>query len=1088
MAATQTALMQPTAELPAADRSSSHHSLTIEELTFCSAMSCFEGWLKTDPAIGNRTMTFVTKFITKTLDKTHNLKDVRENLAASVETWLWLTKDFAAAIPSLTTRSIGPLAGLNDPERAATHQESTALIIKYYQSLKEDLQLLIKLMHIARNLLVVSEPEVPQDLCAAAQFDQILYQTIILCINVTSKAFEGDILDEGSRHKLSEISELYKRLLVTCLQQAHNWIAKNDRNKMSFWSTVLFDDEAQDDHACSGGFRSEIAKVEIQNWIERNSRFCDKARRLLVEYEERLGSRGLPPGPLARIAPLAWNWLPEGSVKVRADDLSDGDAKITPQWKEHEPDKFEQDRMYGRVSREIDMWWLRVRDPNHDEWVVPMPTIEFAQQRTENCKANLVHRYTTTYRTDEHEDEIAEGEARGEDGANDSRSCHEYHDGMIEEEDVDDDDSYGEGPMNGLLTEVPNILDPKQIEALHLIVKSCILDMPGNGLSRAGENLQKTRCRMFLALECGRSLLREILVFLAVWEKTEQSMIFQLTTQIVEAVHHSALIPFAWQSLRIPKDIISPAQTVLLRLINNMFRARNNDPPRPESKEHLRDVKLLHFLFIQFRSRIVPECVALMHLQAQVHSGVCDPADFPVDSWDMERAKDGLHQFLELFLTVNELPETRAYLIEWEAAYELLVLLKGLEVGVPKKPLVALPVRSAQRQIPSPSSTRASAGSSATDDLDRDAYGRDPANPPPPPPPPPPLQEPAHKYPWAGIKAHILHILAGLLQPPPGRSSPGNPQVQKQIIRHSGIVSLLNCCVYDDHNRYARDRVQVCLKWLLDGCEAANNFLRDLVATSPPPPQHMHQPGCPTAAAGAANASAGRHGAHSHPPQLPPPADRKAITDGASANSSQSAQQQQPKGTTATLRITAAGELKSDVKTTGSGGATTVTTTSNKLPSLASASALGDGLRNAVSNTLPPINQAMLQRHSIAHRGGAEAFAAVAATGAAIVAALPSDAAIAAQMPASVQHQAQSARNRSEELLRDIINLADEAARLALGPVMADETADLTLGPVMTPALAPPGRQGGTVAADADDETEEEEEEEEDNVSLPSGC
>jgi palmitoyltransferase len=183
-------------------------AMTIEELCFTSAMSCFEGWLKLDPAIGPRTMAYVTKFISRTLDKTHNLKDVREAMSKSVEVWIWLTRDFAAAIPSLTTRSIGPLSSLNDPDKGVTPLESTALITKNYPSLKEDLQLLIKLMHIARNLLVVPEPEIPQDLCAAAQFDQMLYQTIILCINVTSKAYDGDVLEESARLKLGEITEL----------------------------------------------------------------------------------------------------------------------------------------------------------------------------------------------------------------------------------------------------------------------------------------------------------------------------------------------------------------------------------------------------------------------------------------------------------------------------------------------------------------------------------------------------------------------------------------------------------------------------------------------------------------------------------------------------------------------------------------------------------------------------------------------------------------------------------------------------------------------------------------------------------------
>ncbi|KAK4150873.1 hypothetical protein C8A00DRAFT_45799 [Chaetomidium leptoderma] len=968
----------------------SRRALSVEELCFTSAMSCFEGWLKLDPAIGHRTMQYVTKFISRTLEKTHNLKDVRETLSKSVEVWIWLTRDFAAAIPSLTTRSIGPLASLNDPDKGVTPQESTALITKNYSSLKDDLQLLIKLMHIARNLLVVPEPEIPQDLCAAAQFDQMLYQTIILCINVTSKAYDGDVLEEAARLKLSEITELYKKLLVTCLQQAHNWIAKNDRNKMAFWSTVLFDDDALSDESDGNGygeFRPDIAKTEVQNWFERNSRFCDKARQLLTDYEDAVASKGLPPGHLPCISPLAWNWLVAGTVRVRADDIDD-DTKVTPQWKEDEPDKFEQDKAYGRVSREVDTWWLKIRDPNYDEWVVPMPTVEFAQQRTENCKANLVNRYAHSYRNAEHEDSVhsAEGtplpegaaDQEGKDGGG-GHYVHDYNDDMIEEEDIDDDESYGEGPMNGLLTEVPNILDPKQIEALHMIVKSCILDNAGLALSRAGENLQKTRCRMFLAMECGRSLLREILVFIAVWEKSEQSLIFQLTTQIVEAIHHSALVPYAWQSLRIPKDIISPAQTVLLRLVNNMFRARNNDPPPADSKEHLRDVKLLHFLFIQFRSRIVPECAALMHLQAQIRNDLCDPADFPVDSWDMERAKDGIQQFLELLTTVNELPETRHYLIEWEATYELLALLKGLEAGVPKKPMVEMPNRSAarhQQQQPPPHPDDPDAGYDSEDH---------------PLAPPPPPEEPAHKYPWAGIKGQILHILAGLLQPPPGRSSPGNPEVQSQILRHNGVISLLNCCVYDDHNRYARERVQICLKWLMDGSDEANKYLRELIAMSPPP-----------------NLRGG-------PPPPPPPTGLSA-----GSQSVHSAQ------TTTSLRIDGIpGEVKVRLRAPGeaglprpvipSGSGSGGSSSGRALPPLANAAAVaavvdiddhhhggmgGGGNNNKNNNnnnnnnTLAPIQP---PGGGVGTSGG---------------------------MPS---------RSRPEELLRDIITLADEAARLAMG-------------------------------------------------------
>lgn len=131
----------------------------------------------------------------------------REALSRNVSIWIWLTKIFAAAIPSLTSRSVGPLASLNDPDKGVTPQESTHLIVNNHCSIKEDLATLIKLMHVARNLLVNAEPEVPQDICAAVHFDQMVYQTIILCVNVTSKGYDGEILNDGERQKLTEITE-----------------------------------------------------------------------------------------------------------------------------------------------------------------------------------------------------------------------------------------------------------------------------------------------------------------------------------------------------------------------------------------------------------------------------------------------------------------------------------------------------------------------------------------------------------------------------------------------------------------------------------------------------------------------------------------------------------------------------------------------------------------------------------------------------------------------------------------------------------------------------------------------------------------
>lgn len=774
---------------------------------------------------------------------------------------------------------------------------------------------------------------------------------------------------------------------------------------MSFWFDVLFDDDASVDDPQDGlgdglGFRGDIAKTEVQNWLERNSTMCDTARRLLKDYAERRSHRA--PGALAPISPLAWNWLPEGSVKVRADDPKDTSG-IHPLWKPDETDKFEQDRCYGRVSREVDTWWTRARDPNFEQLVVPIPSVEFAQKRTENCKENLVNRYAHQYRSDDQDrpesphDGPQEAEYADEgDGRAPEEYSEEYADDMVEDEDVDDDDSYGEGPMTGLLTEVPNILDPKQIEALHMIVKSCILDAAGSGCTRAGENLQKTRCRMLLALDCGKSLLREMLVFIAVWEKDEHSLIFQITSQIVEAIHHSALIPYTWNNLRLPKDIVSPAQTILLRLINYMFKALIMNPPPEENRDPMQGVRLVHFFFITFRGRIVPECAALMNLQAQIRDGHMDPADFPVDNWDMERAKDGLVQFLEFLTTVSEDLEMRTKLVEWEAAYDLLALLKGLEAGVAKKAHVDVPTRSQHRPAEPSSSVHNNAHYDAAHD------------PPPPPPPHPNIQEApaAHNFPWAGVKGQILQILAALLQPPPGQNSPGNSLVQGQIVRHNGIVALLNCCTYDDHNRYARERVQLCLKWLMDGCDAANKYLKDLVAMSPSPNA--------TAAQGQTTNLRIDGVPGEVRVQVRPAPSEPAMATLSNSNSNSSNVNVNVSTATVPASIQVAAGRAVPYAVPGTSASTAAAAAGNAVAAAGSSIAVEANANSTSGGFLANINT-----HHNVPRSNMRTY-----------------------LQALDWAQAQMApRSRTDELLHDIINLADEAARLALGD-NAEETED----------------------------------------------
>ncbi|KAI2633452.1 hypothetical protein GGS21DRAFT_135754 [Xylaria nigripes] len=820
---------------------------SIEERAFAAGLISLEGHYQQSPTMGPQSIAKVMSIISKTLEKTHTYKDVREVLSKNLRIWIWLRRAISAAICDLNEKSLGVRS---EPFVATrfidiTTPEVTALIIKNYTLLKEALQMLNKLMHIARNLLVTTNPEIPQNLSATINFDHEVIEAICLCVNVLSKGIDGEMSDDdASRVKLNEIAELYKKVLVTSLQQAHNWIAKNERNKMTFWYRVFIEspdvdlnpehDDRYDIVGATPSPRCLYLQEEVRNWIKRNTVMCRPAAAICQEYFE------------AKDPEKPDLWFPHQNTLAFIYSNPDETDNTPSTWNPDAKEKFSQDWQYGRVSHELDVWWTQARLPNITNMDNPQFPTAFLNERIRQCEETLMSRYAPP----ESPDDAGEGvEQQVDDAAvqewptqpppqDTPHYAPEYDE---YEEEADDDDSYGEGPMTGLLTEVPNILDPKQIEALHMIIKSCILDSAGSGPTRHGESLQHARCRIMLATECGRNLLREMLVFIAVWEKDEHSLIFQISSQIVQALHESCLIHHAWEAVRSPKDIMSPAQTVLLRLITYLARTAllpsrdyNPDPDPegdPESRlanPNFRLSRMLHYFYTIFRNRIAPECIALMRIQGEVRAEAIDPADFPVDNWDLERAKDGLVQFLDFLYTIADIYPLRQHLIDYDAVYDLLKLLEGLDLAVERAPL---PVNRRSDMA---------AASSASAPTPQPLSSGNP--PPPPPPPPPPLSEPPHEFPWAGIKGQILAILAALLQPPPGQSSPGNPAVQLQIVKHNGIVALLNCCLYDDNNRFCRERTELCLKWLMDGSPDAAAFLQNIISANQNRPVPGGQP------------------------------------------------------------------------------------------------------------------------------------------------------------------------------------------------------------------------------------------------------
>ena len=130
----------------------------------------------------------------------------RENLAKNVEIWLRLKMIFDRAIDTLTERS------LRDPEpengASSTHDvlQSADLILKNYDTLVEDLHYLNNLLVISRNMLATKETA--QEICTRVGFNKAVRELINLCVNVTSKGYDGENVDDSKRIKVSTVTEL----------------------------------------------------------------------------------------------------------------------------------------------------------------------------------------------------------------------------------------------------------------------------------------------------------------------------------------------------------------------------------------------------------------------------------------------------------------------------------------------------------------------------------------------------------------------------------------------------------------------------------------------------------------------------------------------------------------------------------------------------------------------------------------------------------------------------------------------------------------------------------------------------------------
>jgi len=129
------------------------------------------------------------------------------------------------------------------------------------------------------------------------------------------------------------------------------------------------------------------------------------------------------------------------------------------------------------------------------------------------------------------------------------------------EDDDDADDDYDDIPGDegrGLLTDVPLILGPTEIEVLPMIIMGGIVEpaegQPGHHsdptVFSSVRSMHGVRCHLLLAQDNGRNLLRELLIFVAAWDLREEELYFKFMVKIMEAILANQLLPFAYHAFR----------------------------------------------------------------------------------------------------------------------------------------------------------------------------------------------------------------------------------------------------------------------------------------------------------------------------------------------------------------------------------------------------------------------------------------------------------------------------------------------------------------------------------------------------------
>lgn len=179
---------------------------SVEERFFLGALLVLEGHFQRPQTYMGKAMVEVKKMIASTLEMSLNKADVRETLAKNVSIWMRLKRIFYFGVPLCERRSLSSSHHESTTGPGQEVTESASLILKHSTYLCEDLHLLNSLLVISRNMLAIKETA--QEICAAVGFDGEVKRLIELCVQVTSKGYDGENVVNEDRNRLMEVTEL----------------------------------------------------------------------------------------------------------------------------------------------------------------------------------------------------------------------------------------------------------------------------------------------------------------------------------------------------------------------------------------------------------------------------------------------------------------------------------------------------------------------------------------------------------------------------------------------------------------------------------------------------------------------------------------------------------------------------------------------------------------------------------------------------------------------------------------------------------------------------------------------------------------